>query len=197
MSSKITFLLLATLGIIIYLGVKTFSSQVRQISEARRADFFHQQSVLSGKKQKMRLTSSAFENGEYIPKEYTCDGADVNPRLEILNVPREAQSLVLIVDDPDSVGEIWDHWLVWNISSQTRTIGVRSVPQGANVGTNDFGEFGYSGPCPPSGEHRYLFRLYALDTKLNLASSANRAQVEKAMENHIVTKTGLMGRYTR
>lgn len=197
MSGKITFILLATLGVVVYFGVKTFGTQIKEMGEIRQNDFSQQQAILSGKERKMKISSTAFINGEYIPENYTCDGADVNPRLEISNVPDRTQSLVLIVDDPDAVGGVWNHWLVWNISLETKTIGIRSVPRGAHVGINDFGEFGYSGPCPPSGEHRYLFRLYALDKELNLASSANRVQLQEAMENHIVEKAGLMGRYTR
>ncbi len=197
MSSKITFVLIAALAGVVYLGVKMFSSQVKNMGAVRQAELYEQRGLLSGKSQKMRITSTAFQNGENIPEEYTCDGADINPRLEISNVPPQAESLVLILDDPDAVGEVWDHWLIWDVSPKTATIGVRSVPREAKVGMNDFGEFGYSGPCPPSGEHRYMFRLYALDTLLNLGSSSNREQLDQAMEDHIIAKTGLMGRYSR
>ena len=197
MSGKITFLLIAALAGVIYLGVKMFGSQVSKMGQTRQVDVYQQRELISGKKQEMKLTSSAFKNGESIPKEYTCDGSDINPRLEISNVPPQAESLILIFDDPDSVGEVWDHWLVWDISPNTKTIGLRSVPKGAGVGVNDFGEFGYSGPCPPSGEHRYMFRLYALDIMLNLESSSSREQLDQAMENHVIAKTGLMGRYRR
>ncbi len=197
MTEKITFILLIGLIGVVALGVKTFGSQVVEMSETRQSDLFQQRELIGIKEKKLKLTSTAFENGGMIPKEYTCDGSDVNPRLEISNVPPDCQSLVLVFDDVDAVGGVWDHWLVWNISSDTRTIGLRSVPKGAHVGMNDFGEFGYSGPCPPSGEHKYMFRLYALDKELDLASSANRTELEEAMEGHMVNKTGLLGRYSR
>jgi Raf kinase inhibitor-like YbhB/YbcL family protein len=197
MSGKITLILLVALGIVVYLGVKNFGAAIKEMGRVRQNDFSEQQAILSGEKRKMKVLSTAFENGGSIPKDYTCDGADINPRLEISDVPEETKSLVLLMDDPDAVGGVWDHWLVWNISPTTQTIGIRSVPKGAHIGINDYGEFGYSGPCPPLGEHRYMFRLYALDEELDLASSANRIQLEEAMEDHIIEKTGLMGRYER
>jgi len=189
--------LIAFLGISVYLGIRSFGAQINRMSELRQDDALRQEALLSGKELKMKLTSTAFENGEIIPEEYTCFGADINPRLEILDIPKETESLVLIFDDPDAVGGVWNHWLVWNISPDVKTIGMRSIPKGANVGMNDFGEFGYSGPCPPSDEHRYMFRLFALDTLLDLSSSADRAQLEDQMEGHILAKTGLMGRFGR
>jgi hypothetical protein len=197
MSSKITIILLAAFGIVVFLGVRTFGGKIEKMSQARKSEFNHQKEILTGKQIKMTISSTAFENGGNIPEQYTCDGSDINPRLEIANVPLGTKSLVLIFDDPDAVGEVWDHWLVWNIPPTIDSIGLRSVPRGANVGMNDFGEFGYSGPCPPSGQHRYMFRLYALDKELELASSANRSQLEEAMEAHIISKAGVMGRYSR
>ncbi len=197
MSAKITLFLIAGLGLIIFLGVQEFGSQIEEVSRARTADFNQQEVFLSGQKPKMQLISTAFENGGLMPRQYTCDGGDVNPRLEINNVPADAKSLVLIFDDQDAVGGVWNHWMVWNISPETKTIGVRSIPRKANVGMNDFGEFGYSGPCPPSGEHRYIFQLYALSTEIDLPSSAGRVQLEEALNDSVIEKTGLMARYTR
>jgi Raf kinase inhibitor-like YbhB/YbcL family protein len=197
MSGKITFLLLAGLGVVVFLGIRSYGAQMLKMGDVRRADVNEQEFLLTGEKQRMSLTSTAFKSGESIPIEYTCDGADINPRLEVNNIPPGTKSLVLIFDDPDAAGGTWNHWLVWNIPSDIRTIGLRSVPKGANVGVNDFGEFGYSGPCPPSGEHRYMFRIYALDKNLVLASSANRSELESAMDDHIIDKTGLMGRYKK
>ena len=145
----------------------------------------------------MRLESSAFENNSFIPSKYTCDGENVNPPLKISGVPQKAKSLVLIVDDPDAPRGTWVHWTVWNISSQTTEIAENSVPQGAVEGMTDFGKPGYGGPCPPSGTHRYFFKIYALDTNLNLGSSAQVRDLKKAIENHILDKAELIGLYSR
>jgi len=116
---------------------------------------------------KMKVTSSAFQQGANIPSKFTCDGANTNPPLQISDVPAEAKSLVLIVDDPDAPSGLFTHWAVWNISPQATTIAEGSTPKGAQ-GTNDFGKSGYGGPCPPSGAHRYYFRVFALDRELDL-----------------------------
>lgn len=145
----------------------------------------------------MRLTSSAFENNQTIPAKYACGDDDINPPLAIADVPAEAKSLVLIVDDPDAPAGTWVHWVVWNIRPDSKKIEENSVPAEAEQGVTSFGKAGWGGPCPPDREHRYFFRLYALDTKLNLPPRANREQAEKAMKTHIVDKTELMGRYKR
>jgi hypothetical protein len=129
-----------------------------------------------------------------IPRKYTCDGQDVNPALTIENIPEQAKSLVLIVDDPDAPMGTWDHWLVWNIPPK-KTIGEHSVP-GAE-GLNSFGKHSYGGPCPPSGTHRYFFKVYALDTLLNIASNSTKKDMEKAMKEHVLTKGELVGLYSR
>jgi len=197
MGRKITYLFLLALGVVVYLGFKFYGSNVKEMGEIRQADLSRQEELITGEKKEMKLVSSAFENGGKIPSNYTCDGGDVNPRLEIKNVPYSAKSLVLILDDQDSVTGTWDHWLIWNIPPRTRSIGVDSISRGAVIGVNDFDEVNYRGPCPPSGEHRYIFRLYALGKELNLSTGASRSQVEKAMEDHILEKTGLMGRYSK
>lgn len=140
---------------------------------------------------------SVFEQGANIPIRYTCDGEDINPTLEISDIPENAKSLVLIVDDPDAPGKTWVHWVLWNIDAGTTKIEENSVPSGAIQGVNDFGKTSYGGPCPPSGTHRYFFKLYALDTTLNLDSSAGKAEVVEAMEGHVVAQGELMGRYSR
>lgn len=145
----------------------------------------------------MKLTSSAFETNQPIPVEYTCYGEDINPQLEIAEVPKEAKSLVLIVDDPDAPSGTWDHWLVWNIDPQTTLIEEDSVPEGAILGANSFGKQNYGGPCPPSDTHRYFFTLYALDEVLSLDDSAGRAELEKAMKDHILDQAELVGLYQR
>lgn len=141
----------------------------------------------------MKLTSTAF-TGE-IPPVYTCDGQNINPPLSISEVPAEAQSLVLIVDDPDAPRGDWVHWLVWNISPATTEISENSVP--GTEGTTDFGEIGWGGPCPPSGVHRYFFKLYALDTSLDLPTSTTKADLLAAMEGHILVTNELIGTYQR
>ena len=145
----------------------------------------------------LNITSPAFKNGEFIPAKFTCDGPDVNPALVIDNVPPAARSLALIMDDPDAPGGMWVHWVVWNIDPKTREIAERSVPAGANQGVTDFRKTSYGGPCPPPGTHRYFFKLYALDTMLNLGPNTTKTALEKAMKGHIIGQGELMGRYKR
>lgn len=142
----------------------------------------------------LTITSSAFLHNGNIPKKYTCDGDDVSPPLMIEDIPTGTKSLVLIVDDPDAPIGTFVHWIVWNIPV-TETIGEDSVP-GVN-GVNDFDKRGYGGPCPPSGIHRYFFKVYALDTELNLNTNSRKTDVEKAMKGHILAKGELVGVYKR
>jgi len=149
-------------------------------------------------KGEISLTSPAFSHNETIPTKYTCQGEDINPPLEIKNIPPGVKSLVLIVDDPDAPMGTWDHWIVWNISPQILKIEEGRLPQGALQGKNDFGKLEYGGPCPPPGKpHRYFFKLYALDTLLNLPQGSSKEEVEKAMEGHILGQTFLIGLYQR
>lgn len=143
----------------------------------------------------LSLKSLAFENNQKIPPKYTCDGENISPPLEITGVSEEAESLVLIVDDPDAPMGTWTHWTVWNISPETQAIAEGAVPEGAREGMTDFGRPGYGGPCPPSGTHRYFFKLYALDTKLNLPSTAIPKEIEQAMEDHILAQAELLSLY--
>jgi hypothetical protein len=145
----------------------------------------------------MTITSPAFKNNKHIPAKYTCDGENVNPPLEIKDVPGNAQSLVLISDDPDAPGGTWVHWTVWNIDPKTTEIAENSVPEGAVEGVTDFGKPGYGGPCPPPGTHRYFFKLFALDTKLDLSENTTAKDLEAAMEGHIIEKAELIGLYRR
>jgi Raf kinase inhibitor-like YbhB/YbcL family protein len=145
----------------------------------------------------LTITSSAFKTGEFIPSKFTCDGTDVNPALAISNVPPEAKSLALIMDDPDAPGGMWVHWVVWNIDPKTRQISENSVPRGAKQGINDFRKNPYGGPCPPSGTHRYFFKLYALDTLMGLGPDATKTALEKSMKGHIIAQGEMMGRYKR
>jgi len=143
----------------------------------------------------MQITSSAFKHNGKIPSKYTCDGEDVNPDLSISGILENTKTLALIMHDPDAPVEGgWTHWVVFNIPV-TDNIAENSVP--GKEGFNSFKQTAWGGPCPPSGTHRYFFYVYALDTELTLDSSPTKADVEKAMENHILEKAELMGLYIR
>lgn len=145
----------------------------------------------------IQLTSSAFEHGGTIPQKYTCDGADISPPLAWSSVPQATQSLALIMDDPDAPLGTWVHWVLFDIPAE-----VRELPEGATElgvdGQNSWRRTGYGGPCPPPGKpHRYIFKLYALDTQLNLQAGVDRKAVERAMQGHILVQGELMGMYGR
>jgi Raf kinase inhibitor-like YbhB/YbcL family protein len=142
------------------------------------------------------VTTPAFQAGGDVAAKFTCNGANVNPELRIDGVPSEAKSLVLIVDDPDAPRGLFTHWIVWNIDPKATDIGENSAPAGGIQGTNDFGKRNYGGPCPPSGTHRYFFKIYALDTKLDLKPSARRAELDAAMRGHTLAQGELMARYS-
>jgi len=143
---------------------------------------------------KLSVNSPEFLHNERIPAKYTCDGDNVNPPLKILDIPEEAVSLVLIVDDPDAPGGNWDHWVVWNIPP-TEEIDEDSIP--GTEGVNDFRKNAWGGPCPPSGTHRYFFKVYALDSQLELDSDARKNDVYEAMEGHVMAEGELIGVYSR
>ena len=142
----------------------------------------------------MRLSSPEFKNNDFIPKKFTCQGEDINPALIMEDIPKETKSLALIVDDPDAPMGTWVHWVVFDISPVSQ-IEENSIP--AKQGSNDSGRKGYHGPCPPSGTHRYFFKIYALDTMLNLKEGINKFDLEKAMEGHILAKAELIGLYKK
>ena len=142
----------------------------------------------------LMIKSSAFANNGSIPTKYTCDGEDVNPPLNIEGIPQETQSLALTVDDPDAPMGTWDHWVVWNISPSNE---IKENTTPGVQGVNDFRKHSYGGPCPPSGTHRYFFKVYALDTKLNLSPNSRKKELEKAMQGHILAKGETIGRYSR
>ncbi len=149
----------------------------------------------------MELASSAFSHDSVIPARYTCDGDNINPPLVIGGVPEQAVSLVLIMDDPDvpkhlRADGMWDHWVVFNIPPQTREIAENSEPAGVH-GLGTGGNLKYYGPCPPDREHRYFFKLYALDCQLDLAEGVSKAELEQAMAGHVLAQAELMGRYDR
>jgi Raf kinase inhibitor-like YbhB/YbcL family protein len=145
----------------------------------------------------MKIESQSFKQGESIPSKFTCQGTDVSPGLLISDLPAQTQSLALIVDDPDAPAGLWVHWLLWNITNQTKEILENTVPAFAVQGKNSWGRSKYNGPCPPSGTHRYFFKLYALDIKLSITSSANKDQLENAMKGHIIATAELMGTYKK
>ncbi len=143
---------------------------------------------------KLFVTSPAFENNQFIPAKYTCDGNNVNPPLTIEGIPEGTKTLALIVDDPDAPMGTWDHWVVWNIPP-TSKIEEDTVP--GTEGMNDFRRRSYGGPCPPSGTHRYFFKVYALDVKLDLSPASRKSDLEKAMQGHILAEGTLIGLYRR
>ena len=149
----------------------------------------------------MLLTSPSFENNTHIPSKFTCDGGGINPELQIQNVPAEAKSLALIIDDPDATrGVTFTHWLVWNINPRTTIIKEESIPPDSTEGVNDFGKVGYGGPCPPASAgkpHRYFFKLYALDSALDLKIGSTKIKLEDEIKKHLVEKTELVGLYQR
>lgn len=142
----------------------------------------------------MKMTSPAFQNNEKIPRKYTCDGDDVNPTLRIEDVPEGTASLALIVDDPDAPAGTWVHWVVYDIPV-TDEIAENSVP--GKQGMNDFKKKDYGGPCPPSGTHRYFFKLYALDARLDRDEGLTKEQLIGAMQGHILDQAELIGLYER
>jgi len=146
------------------------------------------------------LTSSAFEPGQAIPRSYTCDGEDISPPLQWRDPPPGTMSFALIMDDPDARG--WVHWLLYNLPATTRSLpeavpAGAKLPDGSRQGRNSWGKAQYGGPCPPSGTHRYSFRLYALDIVLDIPAGANAAALQQAMEGHILDQAELVGVYRR
>jgi Raf kinase inhibitor-like YbhB/YbcL family protein len=150
----------------------------------------------------IKITSSAFEDGGLIPAKYTCDGADVSPPLQWDAVPEGTKSIALICDDPDAPMGTWVHWVIFGLPADIRELAEdvppdKTLPNGARQGTSDFGRIGYGGPCPPSGTHRYFFKIYALDRELDLPAGARKRDLLKAMEGHIVGQGELIGKYKR
>ena len=142
----------------------------------------------------LKVISTVFSHNGHIPSEYTCDGKDINPPIEVSNIPEGTKTLALIMEDPDAPRGTFDHWLVWNISPN------EAIAEQANPGisgTNDFGKTGYGGPCPPSGVHRYFFKIYALDAKLDLLAGADKNALLEAMTDHILAEGVIMGLYQK
>jgi len=150
----------------------------------------------------LELTSTAFTEGKSIPSKFTCDGTDISPPLAWSGAPSETKTFALIADDPDAPGGMWVHWVAWNIPASTTTFAEgmekgAGLADGTRQGISDFKRPGYGGPCPPSGTHRYFFKLYALDTALELPAAATKSALEAAMKGHILAQAQLMGTYAR
>jgi Raf kinase inhibitor-like YbhB/YbcL family protein len=146
----------------------------------------------------MRVTSAAFGEGEAIPAKYSCQGDEVNPPLEITDVPDGAKALAIVVDDPDAPGATYDHWLLWNIPGDRRQIPEHwQLEDGVMAGINGAGNRGYAGPCPPEGRHHYAFKVYALDALLELPEETGKKELEEAMQGHILGQAKLVGTYGR
>jgi Raf kinase inhibitor-like YbhB/YbcL family protein len=155
-----------------------------------------------GQKMEIKITSSAFGNGESIPVKYTCDGENISPPLKWSNVPQGTKSFAIINDDPDAPMGTWVHWVVYNIPANVTELSERIPPSqklssGALQGKNSWGRIGYGGPCPPSGTHRYFFKIYALDKILDLAPGASKEEILKAIKGHILAEGQIYGKYSR
>ena len=145
----------------------------------------------------MEIKSRAFKDGEYIPSRYTYDGENFNPPLEIYDIPQEAQSLAIVVDDPDAPSGMWVHWLLWNIPVDNHSIEENDPPKNTISGMNSFGKLEYGGPCPPFGTHRYFFKVYALNRELQLPEGATKEELMNAIEQCKIDSAQLIGLYSR
>ncbi len=160
------------------------------------AKVLHKDILLKTKEGNMKITTD-FDHNSSIPSIYTCDGKDLAPIIKIFDVPAKTEELVLIVDDPDAPMGTWVHWVVYNIPPQTQEINAQSMPKSSKQGMTDFKRTGWGGPCPPSGTHRYFFKLYAIDKKLMLPEAATKFQIEKEIKDNIIEKAELIGLYKR
>ena len=150
----------------------------------------------------IQVLSTAFEEGGMIPPQYTCDGQDISPPLSWQSIPEGTRSIALIADDPDAPMGTFVHWVLYDLPADVRELqenvpDAKTLSNGAKQGANGFGRIGYGGPCPPSGTHRYFFKIYALDTATNLLPGQKKAQLLRAMEGHILAQGQIMGKYQR
>jgi Raf kinase inhibitor-like YbhB/YbcL family protein len=153
--------------------------------------------ITGGKAMALELKSNVFAEGKPIPSKYTCEGSDISPPLSWSGAPSGTKSFALIADDPDAPMGTWVHWVTWDIPATATAFPEGGVASGTKQGMTDFKRPGYGGPCPPSGTHRYFFKLYALDTALELSATAGKGELEKAMKGHILAQTQLMGTYAK
>lgn len=188
----------AVLLILFTIAPPNSSGQISSALPAHSGEKFQ-----GGRAMSFALNTTAFAAGGGIPKKYTCDGDDVSPALNWNDAPAGTQSFALIADDPDAPVGTWTHWILWDIPAKATALpeGVPKVEEsvdGARQGKNDFKRIGYGGPCPPAGRpHRYFFRLYALDAKLDIKAGASRSELERAMKGHILAQAEMMGTYGR
>src|SRR5688500_5258374 len=145
----------------------------------------------------LELTSNAFTNGQSIPAKYACTGRNISPALAWSDPPAGTQSFALIMDDPDAPAGTWVHWVLFNIPTDARSLQENMDTSAMSVGKNSWADLGYGGPCPPSGIHRYFFKLYALDTTISLLPGVTKEQVIKEMEGHILAQAELMGTFSK
>jgi len=184
--------------LIIFLGLGVILKQIfNQLNKTHDVELENPTYFAKRNKEKKMKLTTVFKHNEKIPSIYTCDGEDLAPELTVSEVPNEAKELVLIVDDPDAPMGTWVHWLVYNMPANTTKIEAKNLPQGSKQGITDFGRTGWGGPCPPSGTHRYFFKLYALDTTLDLQAGATKSQLEQAIKGHVIEKDELVGLYKR
>lgn len=156
-----------------------------------------QEKIIQQQISTMKIISSAFQHNTKIPSKYTCDGGNINPPLTFSETPQSAKSLILIVDDPDAPMGTWVHWVVYNIDPKIQNVAEHTVPRNGKEGMTSFGKPGYGGPCPPSGTHRYFFKLYALDTLFDNLENPDKKAIEEKMQGHIIDHAELIGLYSR
>ena len=182
----ILFAVILIIGLFVFLFLWQFQSNLSS-----------QSPIQSVSPTKMKIASPTITDKGAIPRQYTCDGANFNPPLTIHGISKSAKSLALIMDDPDSPSGTWSHWIAWNIDPTTTNIPENNSTVSMAQGTNDFSLSGYGGPCPNAGEHRYSFKLFALNSTLNLAIGATKEELEQAIKGHIIGQAELVGTYRR
>lgn len=184
-------LVLFIAGILMYALIYFFSDKPKTTGRIEKSK------TTTTIKNTMQISSPSFKNNQSIPSKFTCTGENINPALEFADVPQQTRSLVLIVDDPDAPVGTWVHWVVFNILPSIIRIGENTKPAVGTEGITSFGKPGYGGPCPPSGTHRYFFKLYALDKMLDIRQTADKKAVEVAMQGHILSQAQLIGLYSK
>ncbi len=201
-----TFFLWGRVLSVVFICLALVSASVKKSKAAKMLEAFNMAQTVTNtkvkkaKKSKMEIKSPSFGMNGFIPEEFSCKGNDANPPLVIENVPGEAKSLALIMDDPDAPAGTWVHWVMWDIpAGRTGKINIEtgSVPHGAIQGVNSWGKRSYGGPCPPSGTHRYYFKLYALDTQLPLDPGSGKQELENAMKGHMLAHSELIGLFKK
>ena len=191
--NKQNLILSVTIIVLILVGLILFRTSSESIQSNESTD----NSSLTQPQTDMMIQSTKFAHNGSIPSVYTCDGPNTNPPLSFETIPAGTKSLALIMDDPDAPNGTWTHWVLWNIAPESIHIPDDFVPEGAVQGITSFGSAGYGGPCPPSGEHRYFFRLYALDTILDIDANTDADGLRKAIKGSILEEAELVGKYEK